>query len=305
MNSDEHKRAILALTLASILWGATPAVMKLTLATIPVFSLGFIRFGTAALLMLPFILRSRSLKIANQDVPLVIASGVTGVVIHIPLFFFGLTLTSALNAGLFVAAIPIFTILAAHLFLKELLTRKLLIGAFLGALGIGVIIGQDLLKVTLSPLGDLLILFSTISFVAYEIVSKKLLSRYQPLVLTFYTFAIGALVFLPFAYSELMDQPNWPLMVSDQAVLGVLYGIFFSSFAAYSLWQWGLAKLEASRVGFFLYLDPIVATVTAVVLLSEQITPPFIIGAVLIFVGLFVAEQKFPHYHHLRKLKGL
>lgn len=301
--SSDHKRAILALTLASILWGVTPAVMKLTLTSIPVFTLAFIRFGTATLLLLPFILRSHKLKIANHDVPLVVLSGLTGVAIHIPLFFFGLKFTTALNAGIFVAAIPIFTLLAAHMFLKEKLRRTLFLGALLGTLGIGVIIGQDLFKVTLSPFGDLLILLSTLSFVAYEIVSKKLLRIYNPMVLTFYTFAIGAIIFLPFAYTELMNEPNWIARISDQAVFGVLYGIFFSSLAAYALWQWGLSKIEVSRVAFFLYLDPIVATVTAVLLLSERITPSFVIGAVLIFLGLFVAEQKFPHYHHLRKLK--
>lgn len=303
MSLDNHKKAILALTLASIIWGATPAIMKVTLASVPPFSLALIRFGTASLLLLPLV--STKLRILRRDALLVLLAGLFGVGLHIPLFFLGLKLTTALNAGIFVTSIPIFTLLFANMWLKEKITPNLILGALLGTLGIGTIVGQDLLRVgiTLSPLGDLLILLSTLSFVCFEMVSKKLFRRYRPLCVTFYSFAIGTVLFFPFAYAELLNDPVWPSRLPQEAVLGMLYGIFFSSFAAYSLWQWGLSKLDVSRVGFFLYLDPVVATIAAVLLLQEAITASFLVGSLLILFGLFLAERRFPHYHHLRKLK--
>lgn len=303
MHFEANRKAILALTLASIIWGATPAVMKVTLASVPPFSLALIRFGTASIFLLPFVFTK--LRVLRRDILLVLLAGLFGVGIHIPLFFLGLKLTTALNAGIFVASIPIFTLLFAHVILRERTTKNLIAGALLGSLGIGVIIGQGALNVgvTLSPIGDALLLFSTLSFVFFEIVSKKLFKTYKPLIVTFYSFMIGAAVFAPFAYAEFQNNPAWFTNLPKQAVFGMFYGIFFSSFAAYSLWQWGLSKLDASRVGFFLYLDPIVATVVAVLLLSEKITVPFVIGALLIFFGLFLAERKLPHYHHLRKLR--
>lgn len=303
LTSNHRLLAFIALILASSIWGINSSIMKLTLLTVPPFTLAFIRFGAAALLLFPFVFRK--LKIESRDIPLLLLAITGAVTLHIPFFFFGLKFTTALNAGIIIAATPIFTLLFAHLFLREKLKSKLILGSILGTTGIGFIIGKDIVAkgVNLSPLGDVLILLAILMFVFYEIASKKLFARYSPFTITFYAFAFGSLSLSPFALLELQQNTQWITNVSSQAVFGILYGIFLSSFAAYSLWQWGLTKLSASRVGFFFYLDPVVGTLAAVVLLGEVITIPFLLGAALIFLGLFIAEGHLP-YHHLQKTKA-
>jgi len=63
--------------------------------------------------------------------------------------------------------------------------------------------------------------------------------------------------------------------------------------------MWGLSKLEVSRVGFFVYLDPVIATAAAFFMLKETITIPFLLGAAFIFFGLYIAETTihWPHFH--------
>ena len=300
MNLSNTKKAVIALSLASIIWGVSSPVSKFTLTQIPAFSLGFIRFSIASLLLFPFV--TSHLRIYKKDCVLLFLCALFGISLHISLFFFGVRLTSALNAGILATTVPLFTLFFAKLFLKEVLTKNILAGAGIGFLGILAIIGKDVFihGILIAPLGDFLILLSVLSFVAYEIISKKLIS-YRPLTITFYSFLIGSFILLPFAFAEWIHQPGWISNVSLTGALGALYGIVFSSVFAYSFWQWGLSKIPASRVGFFLYLDPVAATIATVVLLNEIITFPFVVGSLLIFAGLFLAEGAFPYHPHRYK----
>lgn len=288
-----HKNlAILAVVFSTIIWGANATIMKLTLEYVPPFSLGFIRFFIASLLFLPFIFRKLDFKQIN---PIILATGLIGITGTISFYFLGLRLTTALNAGVITAFSPFLILVAAHTLLKEKLRRNILLGGALGILGIGIIIGKDFShNLNLSPLGDLLILISIFGSVFYSISSKKI-SLESPFVKTFFILLIGGLGFLPGAIWEWQANPSWFAQVPQSATLGILYATIFSSFLAHSLWQWGLTKMDASKIGVFNYLEPVVTTITAVIILSEKITIPFIIGAFLIITGLVIAEA---HRHH-------
>lgn len=307
MNSNNNRLpAFIALIAAAGIWGATAAIMKLTLQTVPPFTLALIRFGCATILLYPLVYKHLQLSI--KDLPTVFFAGLSGIGIHIAFFFWGLKLTTALNAGIIIAATPLFTLLFAHFFLNETMKKNFILASIFGILGIGLIIGKDFGNngISLSPLGDLFILLSIISFVTYETITKRLFVVYKPAVVTWYSFIIGSFFFLPFALYESLTLPDWTTHISTEVTLGILYGIFFSSFAAYNLWEWGLSKISESRVGFFFYLDPIVATLAAVAILKEQVTTAFIIGSALIFLGLFLAEGHLPYHHlhhHIQKSK--
>jgi len=296
--------AILALIFASVIWGLTGPIMKQTLVHVPIFTLAFIRFGAAAFLLFPFVYNRLAIK--KGDLPLLILCAAFGVTFNIAFFFWGLTMTSALNAGIIIATGPLFILLGAVIFLKEKINRQLIVGLIIGVAGIGIIIGADALKngISLSPLGDFIILLSLLSFVFYDILSKKLFKKYSPLTITFYSFLIGAIVFFPAASYEFLNTQDWMANLPPQAILGIIYGIFFSSLLAYTVWQWGLSKMDASRVGFFYYIDPVASTIGAVVILSEKITQPFVLGAILIFLGLFFAEGRLPYHHILQHATG-
>ncbi|MCL5438727.1 MAG: DMT family transporter [Patescibacteria group bacterium] len=295
LKSNPSKSVFLALIFASIIWGATGPVMKLTLETIPIFSLGFIRFGIAALILLPFVYKKLSIK--KEDWPLLVLSALFGVTFNIAFFFWGLTMTSGLNSGIIVASTPILTLIFAAVFLGEKISKNMILGCIVGIIGIAIIIGKDILKngVTLSPYGDLLILAAVVVFIIYEMISKNLFKRYSPVTITFYSFAIGSITFLPTAFYEYSINPNWINNLSLPSYLGIASGIFLSSLAAYILWQWGLSKSSESRAGFFFYLDPVSSTIASVILLSEKITWPFILGSIFIFLGLFIAEHRYPY----------
>lgn len=291
MNSKNF--AILAVILSTIIWGANVTVMKITLQSVPPFSLGFIRFFGASLLFLPFLFGKVRLKDLS---PIVLATGLIGITGTLSLFFLGLRLTTALNAGIITSFSPLLILIFAHILLKEKMRRNILLGGLLGILGIGIIIGKDFSqKFVLSPLGDFLILLSIFGSVFYSIFSKKISKNHSPMHTTFYVLLIGGLGFLPGAIWEWQINPSWMEKLPSTAVFGILYAMLFSSLIAHTFWQWGLSRMDAAKVGAFNYLEPIVTTITAVLILSERITSAFIIGGLFIFSGLIIAEV---HRHH-------
>lgn len=295
--------AFIALLIATSIWGANATVMKITLTTVPVFSLAFLRFFGATLLLLPFVFHKLSFK--KHDLPLMLLCAVLGVTLNIGFFLLGIKLSTALNSAIIMATTPLITLFFARLFLKEKISRKLVIGSILGTLGIGIIITKDFAHgLNLMPIGDTFLLLATIAAVAHEVVTKKLSFTYHAPIITFYSFLFGCLSFLPFAVLEFVKNPAWTTALVPSSYFGIFYGILLSSFVAFSLWDWGLAQTDVAKVGFFSYLQPVITTVTAVMFLSEKITITFVIGSVFIVLGLFTAETHI-HYHpfHSGKMK--
>jgi drug/metabolite transporter (DMT)-like permease len=89
--------------------------------------------------------------------------------------------------------------------------------------------------------------------------------------------------------------------LDTRSVTGLLFGIILSSTLAYTLYQWSVKRLQASEVGIFTYIDPVIATIIAIPLLGEVVTPLFILGSLFVFAGIFVAEGRI-QYHPFHKL---
>ena len=283
-------QAIILLTSASIIWGATAPIMKLTLEQIPVFSLAFIRMAVASAILGIFVIGQ--LKIRKSDQLTFIAAAITGVTLNLTFFFIGLKLTSAILASFLVASVPIFTMLAAHIYLKEKFTTRLIFASAVALLGVTIIIGKpDGAFNLIQTIGNVLLLLSTFAWVAHEIIAKKLLKVYDAATVTFFTTAIGALTFLPLFIWEYLKNPLWINHVNSTGLLGLLYGIIFASLIAYWAWQKGLSLLPAGEASFFFYLDPISGGILSIILLKERLTPTLIIGAILIAAGVFLAEH--------------
>jgi drug/metabolite transporter (DMT)-like permease len=240
-----------------------------------------------------------NLRLHKKDLGLVVAGAIIGITIHIPVFFYGLSKTSAINAGVISSIAPILVLIAAAIFLKEAITKSLLIAAILGTIGVSIIIAEPLAKEGISPsfIGNLLLLISLIFSVSYEIICKKLFKTYSPMSITFYSFFIGGILLFPLMC--LTHQiPSTEILHTPNFYIGIPFGIIFPSILAYSLWQWGLSKLPASRVGFFVYLDPVIGGICAFFFLGETVEPAVVAGGLFILSSLYFAETKHP-YHHL------
>ena len=294
------QKAIIGLIICNIIWGAASPIFKWALLDIQPFTLAFLRFFLAALILFPFVIHT--LHIERRDFPKLIAHSVFGITINIAFFFLGLRYTQSINAPIIASIAPIIIILGSWLFLHEKPRLKVVIGTTLALLGIGAIVLQPLIEHGLSSslLGNAFFVIATLGTVGHALLLKKFIEKYRPLSITFWSFAIGAVSFLPLFLLEI-EQYGFVSQLTTPGIVGIVFGALFSSAIAYSLFNWGLKMLPASQVGVFLYIDPVASILVAAPLLGEKPTIAYAVGAVFVFSGIGIAEGRL-HYHPFHRL---
>lgn len=295
----------LALIIAHLIWGANFVVAKIVLEEFPPMTLAFLRFSIACLLLVPFFLAERKkIKIQIIDLPKLVSIGVLMVTLNITFFFEGLTRTTAINASILTLIIPIVSVLAGWIFLREKIYLINLFGVILALIGAIVIIGlpQIILGNFTSTelIGNFLIILASLSWVAGATISRQMLNKYPSLIVTSIAFLVGTITFIPPAVNEYLQNPGWTDLVTPLGILGLTYMTLLSSVSAYFLFEWGLAKLGVIKADLFQYIEPFVAAVLAIAILGETLSIYFIIGGLLISVGVFLGTL-YKEFHHRHK----
>jgi drug/metabolite transporter (DMT)-like permease len=289
--------AIIALIIANVVWGAANPIFKWALEDVPPFTLAFFRFFLASLILWPFVLPHIALRLS--DIPKIILLSFVGIVVNISLFFLGLNLTTSIDAPIIGAAAPILLLIIAFFYLRERPSKRMLLGTIISLVGILFIILRPILESGYeggSILGNLLIFLATAAFVVYTILLKKFDLPYNSLALIFWIFFVGSLMFFPLFLYE-TQSTNLLHNINVKTVVGILFGALSSSALAYLCYDLGVRYLKANEVGIFFYLDPIATVAFAVPLLGEQVTFGYIVGSLIVFAGIFIAEGKL-HRHH-------
>lgn len=294
---------ILAIIITNIIWGMASPIFKFALTNIPPFTLAFIRFFFAGLIFVPFMTKKWQ-AITKRDFFQICLSAFFGISINISFFFLGIQRTESINAPIIASAGPLFIFLFAVLFLKEKPKLKVFAGMLLSLIGVLLIIlspmlldGKNLMFGEI--LGNIFIVIATIGAVVNTIVNKNVLSRVNPYVVTCISFLFGSLTFFPFTIYELQ---SWSFQnLNIHGFTGIIFGILFSSAIAYFLFNYAMTKISAQEVGLFTYIDPVAGILLAIPLVQEYPNLYFIIGSVLIFGGIYIAENRI-HWHPFNKL---
>lgn len=300
MNSiSKRHQAILALIAANIIWGAASPIFKWSLTNIEPFTLAFLRFSLAALIILPFVIRH--LTVRKEDRSTLVFLSLAGVTFNISFFFLGLKIAPAINAPIIATAGPLFLLASSSLFLKEKLKTKVIVGTATGFLGVSLIIFRPIAEngLDLAVLGNFLFVLATLTGVIHTVLIKKIIPHYEPMVLTFWAFVIGTVTFLPLFTIEVARFGFLPNLAFP-GIVSILFGVLLCSATAYFLYHWSIKQLLAQEVGVFAYLDPIIAIVIAAPLLGEYPTPIYLLGAIFVFLGIFIAQGRLP-YHPIQK----
>ena len=296
--------SVLALIITNIIWGAAAPIFKLALTNIPPFTLAFWRFFVAALILLPGAFVSWK-KVNRPDFLTICGAAFFGIVINISFYFLGLQQGVSINAPVIASAGPVFLFFLSAKFLHERLHFKVFSGMMLSLVGVMVIIlspilidGRDLVGAEM--LANLLFVIAMMGAVLDPLIAKRALGRVSALQFVFIAFSFAALAFFPLAAWEMNSWSFSQLNLSG--LTGIIYGVFLSSLTAYALFYWGISKIQAQEVGIFTYIDPVAALIIAGPLLGEYPTIYYWLGAILVFLGIFVAEGRL-HWHPLHKLK--
>jgi len=295
---------ILALIIANIIWGAASPIFKFALTNIPPFTLAFIRFFFAGLIFLPLAILKWQ-KLNRQDFINILLIGFFGVTINITFFFLGLPKTTSINAPIVASSGPVFIFLLSVFFLKEKPKLKVFLGMLAALLGASVIVLSPIFidnkQLAMGEIeGNLFFLIATFGAVIQTLISRKVMKKINPYQVCLISFLFGGLTFFPLMTKELQTWNFSQLMINGW--VGIIFGVLFSSALAYFLFNYGLSKIQAQEAGLFSYIDPVVAILIAIPLLGEYPNAFFFIGSLLVFGGIFIAENRV-HYHPIKLIK--
>lgn len=292
---SEFKAASLFIVLAGICWGI-----------IGIFSRALAEYGfdsvmiTASrcmitalcLLLFLMIFDRKKLKIAIWDLWYFIGTGICSIVFFNICYFITIEKTTLSVAAILLYTAPCFVVIMSAIFFKEKIT-KLKIIAFLAAF-LGCILMTGILKegqMALPAIGLLTGLGSGIGYALYSIFAMVALKKYHIFTVTFYTFAVASLGLLPFCRITNIGK----LAFGDFHIVGLMLLLaVISTLLPFLLYTKGLSHMEAGKASVMAFVEPMVATLTGILLFGEALNKENIIGIGLIFISLVLLNKKTP-----------
>lgn len=277
----------------SAIWGTTFISSKVLLQEgLSPAMIMTLRFAMAYVCMLPFIRKGEVWCNNLKDELLMLILGISGGSLYFLFENTALVYTLASNVAIIIAATPLLTTLAVHLISRqERVERSMYLYSLLSLLGVGLVVfnGEFILK--LNPLGDILTLGAAVMWVIYSIVVLYLQGRYAPLMITRKVFFYGVLTLIPYFWFFEPFELSMATLLKPTVAGNLLFLGILASLVCYWTWNMVIEKLGAVHATNYLYINPIVAMITAHIVLREQITPLAIVGTVLILSGVYLAER--------------
>ncbi len=288
--------AILAIATVTVIWGLAGPVIVWTLQFIPPFTFLFLRFLIAAIVILPFALKVRFWKEINrQNFPTLLGLSLLGTTFGLAILFYGYQFTTALDGSLISLLAPLLIIVGGAVFLKEEITKLEKIGLVVAFAGSVVTLAQPLLERGTSgeraALGNALVLLYTVSWAAYALWNKKIGKKFSTLTVTAVPIFVSAFAFAPLALIEFRHFPASRFNL-QASLPGILYMSLPSYILAFYFYDWAVRRIEVSEAALYGYLQPVFAFPAAYLLLGETPTRYFLLGGVLIGIGVFLTEYK-------------
>lgn len=281
------------MVLSTFFWAGAFIAGKLSVPFIPVFTLTFLRFFIATIILY-FVVKFKdksNYKLIKKDIPIFLFTGIVGMFGYHVFFFTALKYT-AINSSLIEATNPIITTILCIIFLRDKITFKRAVGIILSFSGVFLTITNASLT-TIYNLsfnkGDLLMLIAVFMWASYSVFSKKVMHRFSPLILTFYSFLFCTIFIIPFVIYE---RP-WMFIkqVPYYSFLAVLYMSIFASVIGYLVQQISIKQIGPSKTSIFINLVPIFSIILSVTILKESISAVKIFTTLLIITGVYICQK--------------
>jgi len=287
-----------ACALAGGLWGTGFYWGRLAMNEMSVEHMVLYRFLFASLGMLPLVIANRKrFHLTRSETRILLVSAAFGIPIQFLLQFHGLALTTVSHASLMVGSMPVLLAAAAALFAGERLDWMGWLALAGSTAGAALIVlggtrgpatrGQPTLA------GDLMVVFSLVTALAWVLLSKKLMETHSPPVVTSYSILAGTamlavIVLGPWALSPLTHSTAQPMPISHLSATAwvalAISGLLCTATTTL-LWNWGIHHVPASRAGVFLNIEPALGSWLGVRLLGEHLGPYAWAGGALILAA--------------------
>ena len=290
---SNRTKALLAIVVVSFFWGTAGAAKPL-IRVIDPYTVAFLRFFVATLIILPFFILTKA-KNSPSLLPL-LPLGLWSTA-NVALYYVGLKTSTANAAAIIYTATPLVIAIVSQRLTQEKFTRGKIVGILLGLCGSFFIALLPFLEhgqqVSGSLSGNLLFVIAIITWVFYSIGSQRAITRdhYSPIAITTVSLVTSTVVFG--IASLFVWKPYYgPILMLPTNILLILYLGIAVTVITFLLFQWVIRHSSATIASLYIYLQVICAVLFNHIFLGEPITQGFLIGSVLTITGVLIALRK-------------
>ena len=253
------------------MWGAMAPVSKYVMSAGLIGSIVVtdVRIFGAALLFWVFSLFSGGEKVERRDFPRLFFAGLFAIVLNQGVYITGVSMTSPVDASIITTSLPIVTMIFAAVWLKEPITVMKAGGSNL--------------------LGDLLCFCAQCSYAVYLVLFKDLIVKYSPVTLMKWMFTFASVVMIPFTIGKFVST-TWEAVPVAQFA-GLAFILFCGTFLCYLLVPVGQRNLRPTLVAMYNYVQPVVATVIAIIWGMDSFNILKVLAVILVFSGVLLVNR--------------
>src|SRR5258708_546435 len=297
-------RVYFYLFIVSAIWGVSGVVIKYTLFGFSPFIFLLYRFFIASIAgIILFVFFGFKPPKNKKYLLFALVYGFLMTTLSLGFLFIGTSKTTSIDANLISAIAPIITVLGASLLIHERVSKFEKIGVLIALIGTLITVLEPVLKFhdgVIGLEGNLLVLISVVIGAMNAVFAKVILrDKVNIFFLTNIAFIVGFITTIPIVLASNTPSQIFNIIVSTPLTyhLGVIYMAIISGTLAYLLWHKVEAMIEVGEVSIFAYLYPIFGTPLSVLWLKESVTRPFVIGVIIIAIGVIIAEWKKKRYN--------
>lgn len=280
------QKAHIATLTANLIYGANFSIAKIVMPE-HIKPAGFILlrvfFATILFFIMSAVTKNNTMP-ERKDMGRFFLLGLFGVAINQLLFFEGLSRTSNINAALIMTTNPVLVFLFAGIIFGEIINWQRIIGILCGLIGAGALILMSRRHGIGNLDGDLMVFINATSYAIFMVMAKPMMRKYHPWIVLKWTFFFGTLMVIPFGYNQAMTV-DWASFDLTQWS-AVVFVIFFTTFLAYLLNTVGLKELSPSVVSYYIYIQPVFATIISLIIQHEPLKWVQIVSCLVIFTGV-------------------
>jgi len=294
---------MLLLTIAMFIWGSSFIALKIAMIDLGPLTVIFFRMLIASLCFVYFIKDFLKFNFTKKNIQLLLLLAFFEPCLYFIFEAKALQNTTVSQAGMITSLLPIIVGVAAGYFLKEKITKRLILGSIVALIGAIVLSLQATASVDApNPiLGNIYEFLAMVCGAGYTIVARYLTKEFSALFITAFQVFIGTIFFFPFfiyEYTQLV------LNFTFNSVISLFYLGVIVTLGGYGLYNYALTKIKASKAAIFIYLIPIFALILANQILNEKITFIEIIASAIILFGVFISEFS-PSKFKRKKIKKI
>lgn len=288
MTDNKRLIALAESFLVTLIWSSTFVVVKIGLETLGPLTIAGLRYLLGAIVLLPFLIKRRSLKISfsRKIWWRLILIGVSAYTLGNGALFWGLKYLPATTGSFLLSLIPLMVLAGGALLLKEIPTGWQIFGVILSLLGGGLFFSTGLQAG--EPKGLLFVGIGLVGILAFTLLGRSLAREkiLDTLTLTTLPLAIGGLLSTLIAlFVEGVPQ------FSGRSLLVVLWLAVVNTALGYMLYNHSLRELTALEINMIMNLSPLFTALLSWFMLGERLGPIQILGMVIMIVGVILVQR--------------